>query len=720
MSVTARNRAGWNHHRGECHSEDFIPMPLNHFLGLPLRPVVRPRPESSSHTRQPETSSSRTRRPKASGSRPQPRNRQDPIKPGKDEVYLSSKRGPIVDLNMEVTRPLAVCRHLAFNYLFGDEPADMRGGKDFLDRAAKSKAHLQAFYDHPSNPHARADSGTDALELIVGRNNPLLIPDKFGRWLDDTFRQVVDKRLPEARIMLRTHNHDLPIHIQNKGGRITLAFYDPNDSNVHRRLERYPDQSVADITFDKAFPDNSAYFEQGRYPFIQAVSRDVGHPADDMKYFRKGSRLPMEADRSLLNTLWAVSSLQAFLGLCDYMKRKGLVGSKATPYLSAPKKRLRDFAQGVDPKGLNHENQRLSLRVFVTGMAKLKVPSSSARKLLAPSIEKHRKPLGYSLHLPSRNPDFVADYLALLETARLNDADFFDVIRGDPNDNNLTVAMENQNAEDFHLLFDQLETLQPGKGRLARLLGATTANGQTAMADAASFGHADMISAFIARVSKCDLLDTQEKYRLLQGKDSEGDTCLQGAARYEEPACIKAYLDALASSGLRSREVVKLLGNPEQDQPNIIPDICVPPDGGWTATSIAVCNAMLAGYFEGIAALNLSPASLRKVLAPEQGNALAASRVIFAGDLQVTVAFNKILDGIPAADAIELIKGPASPGHSTLERLRSSNHPQPDHEALYFRLLDRQRRRTPPVPAQRSGSQQYAQYQSDRFRRQHG
>lgn len=700
-------------------------MPPNHFLGLPLRPAVRPRPEStrpesSSHARQPEASSSRTRRPKASGPRPQPRNRPDPIKPGKDEVYLSSKRGPILDLNMEVTQPLAECRHLAFNYLFGDEPADMRGGKDFLDRAAKSKAHLQAFYSHPSNPHARADAGTDDLEIIVGRNNPLLIPAKFGRWLDDMFRQVVDRRLPEARIMLRTFNHDLPVHIQNKGDRITLAFYDPNDTNVHRRLERYPDQSVADITFDKAFPDNDAYFDEGRYPFIQAVSRDVTHPADDMKYFRTGSRLPMEVDRSLLRTLWGISSLQGFLGLCDYMKRKGLVGSKATPYLSAPKSRLKEFAKGVQPTGSSHENQHLRLRVFVTGMVKLKVPSSAAKKLLAPSIEKHRKPLGYCLHLPSRNPGFVAHYLELLETARLNDADFFDVIRGDPNDNNLTVAMENQNAEDFHLLFDQLETLQPGKGRLARLLGATTANGQTAMADAASFNHPDMISAFIERVSQCDLLDTKEKYRLLQGKDSDGDTCLQRAARFEEPACINAYLSALANSDMRSHEIVKLLGNPEQEQANIIPDICVPPDGGWTATSIAVCNAMLAGYFEGIAALNLSSASLRKVLAPEQGNALAASRVIFAGDPQVTAAFNKILDAIAPMDAIELIKGPASPGHSTLERLHSSNHPQPDHEALYFRLLDRQRRRSAPVPAQRSGSQQYAQYQSDRFRRQHG
>lgn len=695
-------------------------MPLNNFLGLSLRPVVRPRPESGSHTRQPEASSSKSRRPKASGSRPQPRNRPDPIKPGKDEVYLSNKRGPIVDLNMEVTQPLAMCRHLAFNYLFGDEPADVGGGKDFLDRAAKSKAHLQAFYDHPSNPHARADAGTDQLEQIVGHNNPLLVPDKFGRWLDDMFRQVVDKRLPEARIMLRTFNHDLPIHIQNKGDRITLAFYDPNDSNVHRRLERYPDQSVADITFDKAFPDNSAYFDEGRYPFIQAVSKDVTHPADDMKYFRKGSRLPMDVDRSLLRTVWGVGSLQGFLGLCDYMKRKGLVGSKAIPYLSAPVSRLRGFARGIDPDGLNHESQRLRLQVFVTGMTKLKVPSSAAKKLLAPSIEKNRKPLGYCLHLPAQNPGFVADYLSLLENARLNDADLFDVIRGDPNDNNLAVAMENQKADDFHLLFDRLESLQLHKGRLARLLGATTAHGQPAIADAASFSHPDMISAFIERVSQCDLLDTQEKYRLLQGKDSEGDTCLQRAARFEDPACINAYLRALANSGLRSDEVVKLLGNRKQDQSNIIPDICAPPITGWTATSIAAGKTMLAGYFEGIAALKLSPASLRKVLAPEQEDALAASRVIFAGDPQVTAAFNKILDAIAPMDAIELIKGPASPGHSTLERLRNSNNPKPDHEALYFRLIDRQQRRSPSAPAQRSGSQQYAQYQSDRFRRQHG
>ncbi|WP_158099156.1 ShET2/EspL2 family type III secretion system effector toxin [Pseudomonas caspiana] len=695
-------------------------MPSNNFFRLPLLPAVRPRPESNSHTRHPEATSSRTRRPKASESRPQPRNRPDPIKPGKDEIYLSSKRGPIVDLNMEVTQPLAECRHLAFNYLFGDEPADMGGGKDFLDRAAKSKAHLQAFYDHPSNPHSRADAGTDQLELITGHNNPLLIPDKFGRWLDDMFSQVVDQQLPEARIMLRTYNHDLPIHIQNKGDRITLAFYDPNDTNVHRRLERYPDQSVSDITFDKAFPDNSGYFEKGRYPFIQAVSKDVGHPADDMKYFRKGSRLPMEVDKSLLKTVWGVSSLRAFLGLCDYMKRKGLVGSKAAPYLSAPASRLRDFAQGVDPKGLNHENQRLRLRVFVTGVAKLKVPSSTAKKLLAPSIEKNRKPLGYCLHLPSQNPGFVADYLALLDTVRLNDADLFDVIRGDPNDNNLAVALEHQKAGDFHLLFDRLETLELGKGRLARLLGATTASGQTSMADAASFSHPDMISVFIERVSQCDLLDTQERYRLLQGKDSDGDTCMQRAAAYEDSACINAYLNALASSGLRSREVVKLLGNPEQDQPNIIPDICAPPSTGWTATSFAASKTMLAGYFEGIAALNLSPASLRKVLAPEQEDALAASRVVLAGDPHVTAAFNKILDRLPPMDAIDLIKGPANPGHSTLERLRSSSIFKPDHEALYFQLLDRQQRRGTPVLTQRSGSQQYAQYQSDRFRRQLG
>lgn len=693
-------------------------MPSHHFLGLPLRPAVRPRPESS-HARHPEASSAWTRRPKASEPRPQPRNRPDPIKPGKDEIYLSSKRGSIVDLNMEVTHPLAVCRHLAFNYLFGDEPADMRGGKDFLDRAAKSKAHLQAFYDHPSNPHARADAGTDHLELMAGHNNPLIIPGKFGRWLDDMFRQVVDQRLPEARIMLRTYNHDLPIHIQNKGDRITLAFYDPNDSNVHRRLERYPDQSVSDITFDKAFPDNSGYFEEGRYPFIQAVSKDVGHRADDMKYFRSSSRLPMDVDRSLLNTLWGVSSLRAFLGLCDYMKRKGLVGSKATPYLSAPGNRLREFAKGGEPKGSSHENQHLRLRVFVTGMAKLKVPSSAAKKLLAPSVEKNRKPLGYCLHLRSQNPGFVADYLALLETARLNDADLFDVIRGDPNDNNLAVAMENQKAGDFHLLFDRLEALQLHKGRLARLLGATTANGQTAMADAASFSHPDMISAFIERVSQCDLLETKEKYRLLQGKDSDGDTCLQRAAAYEDPICINAYLNALASSGLRSRDVVKLLGNPDQDQANIIPDICAPPGAGWTAKSFAACKTMLAGYFDGIAALNLSPASLREVLAPEQEDAVAVSRVIAAGDPEVTAAFNKILDGLAPIDAIELIKGPASPSHSTLERLRSSNNPKPDHEALYFQLLDRQQRRSTPVVTERGGSQHYAQYQSERFRRQH-
>ncbi|MCF7534269.1 hypothetical protein [Pseudomonas petrae] len=615
---------------------------------------------------------------------------------------------------MEVTQPLVECRHLAFNYLFADEPTGLRGGKDFLDGVAKSKPDLQTFYTHPSDPHARADNGTDELEFRTGRNNPLLTPAHFPRWLDDMVRQVVDKGLPEARIMLRTYNHDLPVHIQNKDQRITVAFYDPNDTNVHRRIERYPDKSISDVTFDQAFPDNEGYFKAGRYPFIQAVSGDVGHPANDMKYFRDGSRLPVQVDKKLLFSLWNVNSSQAFLGLCEYMSRKGLVGSKAVPYLQANPERLRRFAQGVIDKTMNYDLQHRSFRVMATGLSTLKVSPSVARQILAPRVEGARNPIGCALHSKTSHPEFVTDYLRLLRVAGLRSADRFDVIRGEPGDNNVAVAMEHQKLNDFHRLFDELEKLRLDKGQLAGLLGARTSSGGTALSDAASFGHPAMVDAFVKRVSQSAALDKKEKHRLLQGKDNDVDTCLQRAAAYEDAGCISAYLSALRSGDFSSRELGKLLGNPEQDQPNIIPDICLSPSTGWTPNAVANVKAMLVAYFSGIAALSLQPRTLHKVLAPGEAESNAACRVISGNDPDVSAAFNAVLDGLPPADAIDLIKGSTAHGRSTLDLLRTANDAH--LETGYFKLLDRQQQR---LTATRAGERQHAEHQSDQFRRRH-
>lgn len=687
-------------------------MPSNRISSLPLRPnLIAPQEESRA---QPGASSSRHHRTRTSEPRPEPRKRPDPIKQGKEQVYLSAKRGPIIDLNMEVTQPLAECRHLAFNYLFGDEPTGLRGGKDFLDRMVRSKPDLQNFYAHPSNPHARADNGTDELEFRTGRNNPLLTPAHFGRWLDDMVRQVVDKRLPEARVMLRTYNHDMPVHIQNKGHRITVAFYDPNDSNVHRRIERYPDKSIADVTFDQAFPDNEGYFKTGRYPFIQAVSADVGHPASDMKYFRNGSKSPVEADKKLLFSLWNVGSNQAFLGLCEYMSRKGLVGNKAVPYLQTKPELLRRFAQGVNDKTMNYELQHRSFKIMATGLSTLKVSPSVARQMLAPKVEGARNPIGCALHSKTSHPEFVTDYLKLLRVAGLRSADRFDVIRGEPTDNNVAVAMEHQKLNEFHRLFDELEKLRLDKGKLAGLLGARTSSGGTALGDAASFGHPEMVDAFVKRVSQSSALDKKEKHLLLQGKDSDADTCLQRAAAYEDAGCISAYLGALRSGDFSSRELGKLLGNPEQDQPNIIPDICLPPSDGWTPNAVANVKAMLVAYFGGIAALSLEPRTLQKVLAPGYAESNAVCRVISGNDPQVSAAFNAILDGLTPADAIDFVKGSTVHGRSTLDLLRKAN--DATLETGYFRLLDRQQQR---LPAARTHERQYAEHQSAQFRRRH-
>lgn len=685
-------------------------MPSNRISSLPLRSNLNaPQEESRA---QPGPSSSRHRRTGTNGPRPEPRKRPDPIKPGKDQVYLSDKRGPIIDLNMEVTTPRVICRHLAFNYLFADEPTGLRGGKHFLDRVAKSKPYLQRFYDHRSDPHARADNGTDELEFRTGRNNPLLTPAHFGRWLDDMVRQVVDKRLPEARVMLRTFNHDLPVHIQNKDHRITVAFYDPNDTNVHRRIERYPDKSIADVTFDKAFPDNKGYFKAGRYPFIQAVSADVGHPANDMKYFRSGSRLPVEVDKTLLFSLWNVSSSQGFLGLCEYMSRKGLVGSKAVPYLRASPEQLRQFAQGVSVRTMNYDLRLRSFKIMATGLSTLKVSPSVAKQILAPKVDGPRNPIGCALHSQGPNPEFVTDYLRLLRDAGLRSADRFDVIRGDPGDNNVAVAMEHQKLNEFHRLFDELEQLRLDKGKLAGLLGARTSSGGTALGDAASFGHPAMVAAFVKRVSQSSALDKQEKHLLLQGKDSDADTCLQRAAAYEDTACISAYLSALRSGDFSSRELGKLLGNPEQDQPNIIPDICVAPRAGWTSIAMTNVREMLVAYFDGIAALSLDPRTLHKVLTPAHIKSNAVCRVLSGNDPDVSAAFHALLDGLRPADAIEVIKGSTAHGRSTLDLLRMTNDAH--LETAYFTMLDRQQQR---LSGTRAGDRQYAEHRSDPFRR---